>query len=101
MTNQDHPHRRYNALTGDWILVSPHRTERPWLGKRENTAAANRSQHDPTCYLCPGNKRAGGIQNPNYTTPYVFTNDYPALLPDPSVALDSDADADLFRRQAV
>ncbi len=55
------PHRRYNALTGDWVLVSPHRTKRPWLGRVEPSAPDNRPQHDPKCYLCPGNERANGL----------------------------------------
>lgn len=76
------PHRRFNPLTGEWILVSPHRTKRPWQGQQEKPVAANRPQHDPKCYLCPGNERAGGFQNPNYETTFVFQNDYSALLPD-------------------
>ena len=79
---QDCPHRRYNALTGDWILVSPHRTQRPWQGHREKDAASQRPPYDPQCYLCPGNLRADGGTNPNYAETFVFTNDYPALLPD-------------------
>ena len=77
----DHPHRRFNALTGDWILVSPHRTKRPWQGKLESAPAAIRPQHDPKCYLCAGNERAGGERNPEYQGTYVFTNDYAAILP--------------------
>ena len=84
MSALNHPHRRYNALSGDWILVSPHRTQRPWQGKHENTAAEVRPRYDPTCYLCPGNTRAGGERNPNYAETFVFTNDFPALLPDDS-----------------
>ncbi|MEM1219064.1 MAG: UDP-glucose--hexose-1-phosphate uridylyltransferase [Bacteroidota bacterium] len=75
------PHRRYNPLTGEWVLVSPHRTKRPWQGKSEPIANAKRSSYDPNCYLCPGNTRAGGQQNPNYTDTFIFTNDYAALLP--------------------
>lgn len=76
------PHRRRNALTGEWILVSPQRTQRPWQG--ESTAAARETslRYDPTCYLCPGNERAGGERNPAYDETYVFDNDYAALLPD-------------------
>ncbi len=77
------PHRRLNALTGDWILVSPHRTQRPWHGKVESEAHARRPQYDPECYLCPGNRRAGGSINPAYETTFVFENDFAALLPDP------------------
>ncbi len=78
----EHPHRRYNALTGEWILVSPHRTKRPWQGKQETIPAAQRPQHDPTCYLCPGNERAGGHLNPKYESTFAFTNDFAALLSD-------------------
>ncbi|MCB9303678.1 MAG: UDP-glucose--hexose-1-phosphate uridylyltransferase [Lewinellaceae bacterium] len=78
----DHPHRRLNILTGEWILVSPHRTKRPWQGKVEKSVEAVRPDYDPGCYLCPGNERAGGFSNPDYTGTYVFTNDFAALLPD-------------------
>lgn len=78
----DMPHRRKNALTGDWVLVSPHRMRRPWQGQVERPAPENRPEYDPNCYLCPGNTRAGGERNPVYTSTYVFTNDFPALLPD-------------------
>jgi UDPglucose--hexose-1-phosphate uridylyltransferase len=78
----DHPHRRFNALTGEWILVSPHRTKRPWLGQVETTTRARRPSYDPNCYLCPGNERAGGARNPEYSGTFVFDNDYAALLPD-------------------
>ena len=82
----NHPHRRYNPLTDKYVLVSPHRTKRPWQGKQEKTNQETRPQHDPTCYLCPGNTRANGIQNPEYTSTYVFTNDFAALLPDTPIA---------------
>jgi UDPglucose--hexose-1-phosphate uridylyltransferase len=75
------PHRRYNPLLHEWVLVSPHRTERPWLGKVEKLAPSSALRYDPGCYLCPGNERAGGARNPNYTGTFVFDNDYPALLP--------------------
>jgi UDPglucose--hexose-1-phosphate uridylyltransferase len=78
----DFPHRRFNALTGDWVLVSPHRTQRPWLGQLEKTPAAQRPAYDPNCYLCPGNQRAGDARNPVYDNTFVFTNDFSALLPD-------------------
>jgi UDPglucose--hexose-1-phosphate uridylyltransferase len=74
------PHRRFNSLTGDWVLVSPNRTERPWLGRAEAPAPALVPRHDPSCYLCPGNSRAGGQGNPRYTSTFVFDNDFPALL---------------------
>jgi UDPglucose--hexose-1-phosphate uridylyltransferase len=72
-------HRRRNALTGDWVLVSPHRTQRPWLGQQEKAAPETRPQYDPTCYLCPGNTRSNGTRNPTYEHTFVFTNDFPAL----------------------
>jgi len=76
------PHRRLNPLTREWVLVSPHRTQRPWLGKVEKAAQPSALQYDPDCYLCPGNARAGGVHNPQYKHTFVFDNDYPALLPE-------------------
>jgi len=76
------PHRRLNPLTREWVLVSPHRTQRPWLGKVEKAAQPSALQYDPDCYLCPGNARAGGVHNPQYSQTFVFDNDYPALLPE-------------------
>jgi UDPglucose--hexose-1-phosphate uridylyltransferase len=75
------PHRRLNVLTGEWVLVSPHRTDRPWQG-RQDQPAGSPPAHDPGCYLCPGNQRAGGARNPDYTGTFAFDNDYPALLPE-------------------
>jgi UDPglucose--hexose-1-phosphate uridylyltransferase len=85
----EHPHRRYNALTGEWILVSPHRTKRPWLGQVERPPQEDRPPYDPTCYLCPGNQRAGDERNPHYDSTFVFTNDFAALLPDSPEAAPS------------
>jgi UDPglucose--hexose-1-phosphate uridylyltransferase len=78
----NHPHRRYNPLSREWVLVSPHRTQRPWQGQVEQPAPEQRPAYDPKCYLCPGNERAGGERNPAYASTFVFTNDYAALLQD-------------------
>ncbi|MDZ7316232.1 MAG: UDP-glucose--hexose-1-phosphate uridylyltransferase [candidate division KSB1 bacterium] len=94
----DHPHRRYNALTGEWVLVSPHRAKRPWKGQIESPPPDERPAYDPHCYLCPGNKRAVGEVNPNYTSTFVFTNDFPALLPDVPQAACED---ELIRYRSV
>lgn len=75
------PHRRLNALTQEWVLVSPHRTTRPWQGELAKLAAESQPHYDPNCYLCPGNARAGGIRNPEYTSTFVFENDFAALKP--------------------
>ena len=78
----EHPHRRYNPLTRQWDLVSPHRTKRPWQGQVETPPLERRPSYDPDCYLCPGNARAGGARNPQYSGTFVFDNDFAALLPD-------------------
>ena len=75
------PHRRLNALTQEWVLVSPHRTMRPWQGEVAKLPAESQPRYDPTCYLCPGNARAGGIRNPEYASTFVFENDFAALKP--------------------
>lgn len=95
-------------MTGEWVLASPHRAKRPWLGQVEKTLAEHTPTHDPTCYLCPGNTRVGGtIVNPAYTGTYVFDNDFPALLtPEAMAAAEGHASAaigsgDLFRAEPV
>jgi UDPglucose--hexose-1-phosphate uridylyltransferase len=78
----EHPHRRHNPLSGDWVLVSPHRAQRPWQGHQEAADRAPRPAHDPGCYLCAGNARVNGERNPDYAGTYVFDNDFAALTPD-------------------
>jgi UDPglucose--hexose-1-phosphate uridylyltransferase len=78
---QQTPHRRFNPLLREWVLVSPHRTQRPWLGKIDQASSPDRLGYDPQCYLCPENARAGGAHNPKYTSTFVFDNDYAALVP--------------------
>jgi UDPglucose--hexose-1-phosphate uridylyltransferase len=79
---KEHPHRRFNPLTQEWVLVSPHRTQRPWQGQVEKLPPESQPSYDPNCYMCPGNPRATGAITPTYTGTFVFDNDYPALLPD-------------------
>jgi UDPglucose--hexose-1-phosphate uridylyltransferase len=93
------PHRRWNPLKREWVVVSPHRTQRPWQGQTEDTAKPQSLAYDPTCYLCPGNTRAGGHQTPNYAGTYVFENDFAALKPDVSDASLDIANASLLRAQ--
>lgn len=88
---EEHPHTRLNLLTNEWVLVSPHRSKRPWQGKVETLPVDNRPEYDEACYLCPGNKRVDGSLNPNYTEPFAFTNDFSALLPNtPTGGLEKD-----------
>lgn len=76
-------HRRWNPLSRRWVLVSPHRSLRPWQGHQDTPAEISTVEYDPNCYLCPRNVRANGEKNPNYVTTYAFVNDFAALLPDP------------------
>ena len=77
------PHRRYDPLSDQWVLVSAGRTQRPWQGHKERVASVEtRPSYDPACYLCPGNTRVSGGRNPDYTSTWVFTNDFAALRPD-------------------
>ncbi|MFZ4834754.1 galactose-1-phosphate uridylyltransferase [Rouxiella sp. Mn2063] len=86
----DHPHRRYNPLTDQWVMVSPHRAKRPWQGQQETPSQESLPQHSPDCFLCPGNKRVTGDVNPDYQGTFVFTNDFAALMPDTPFAPESD-----------
>ncbi|MEN8122671.1 MAG: UDP-glucose--hexose-1-phosphate uridylyltransferase [Bacteroidota bacterium] len=95
---EDHPHRRYNPLTGAWIQVSPHRAKRPWQGQEEDIATEKKTEYDEKCYLCPTNTRAGSDTNPDYKDTYSFVNDFSALLPDiPDGKIE---DGGLFRAEA-
>jgi len=78
------PHRRFNPLVDEWVLVSTERTRRPWLGLQDASIRASDVAYDPTCYLCPTNTRANGLVNPAYDRTFVFTNDFAALQPDGS-----------------
>ncbi len=98
MPEKQEVHRRFNALTGRWVLVSPHRTQRPWLGQLEPTAEQAGLLYDPDCYLCPGNRRANGEVNPAYAGAWAFDNDFPALLP---IADGEPASDELLRAERV
>ena len=75
-------HRRFNILTQEWVLVSPHRTKRPWQGQEEEQVKDQRESYDASCYLCPGNVRANGEKNPEYKSTFVFKNDFAAIQED-------------------
>lgn len=94
----DHPHRRFNPLTEDWVLVSPHRAKRPWQGQTEAVSEPELPHHDPNCYLCAGNTRISGEQNPDYADTFVFGNDFGALTAD-TPAYETEQDP-LMRVQA-
>lgn len=102
MTGPRTPHRRYNPLLDEWVLVSPHRLERPWQGQVEPEGTDVRLAYDASCYLCPGNVRANGERNPAYTTTFAFDNDYPALVSEPGAgAARDEASAALIASQPV
>lgn len=95
----EHPHRRRNPLTGDWVLVSPHRTKRPWQGSTEKPVLAKRPQHDASCYLCAGNTRANGKVNPEYQDTFVFENDFAALNLETKSLESTDTSNSFFKQQ--
>lgn len=95
------PHRQFNPLKGEWVLVSPHRTKRPWQGQVEKKAVDRRPEYDPKCYLCPGNNRAGDAVNPAYKSTNVFTNDFAALLPDTEYLETGMGESTLLRNENV
>ncbi|HLE14290.1 MAG TPA: UDP-glucose--hexose-1-phosphate uridylyltransferase [Anaerolineales bacterium] len=99
------PHRRFNPLTRDWVVVSPQRTRRPWLGQLEKPLQEEIPLYDPACMLCPGNQRSSGSYNPDYTGTFVFENDFPALLgpeqgEQPIQSVSANPDGSLFTAQS-
>ena len=90
------PHRRFNPLINEWVLVSPHRAKRPWQGQKETVANDERPAYDPTCYLCPGNVRANGEVNPTYLSSFVFENDFAALKKE-EIEFEESKDATFFK----
>jgi UDPglucose--hexose-1-phosphate uridylyltransferase len=94
----DAPHRRFNRLAGEWVLVSPHRNQRPWQGQQEPATVVDNPAHDPKCYLCAGNTRNSGAVNPDYKGVYVFDNDFPSLIADTAAGQSDDP---LFRAENV
>jgi len=101
MSHAPRAHRRHDLLTGQWVLVSAQRSERPWQGQQEPINHQNRAQYDPNCYLCPGNVRANGDTNPDYTDTLVFENDFPSLTAAESVAADGLSTDRLLRQESV
>ncbi len=89
MAFSEQPHRRFNPLKNEWVLVSPHRAKRPWQGQQDTPDNKVRPQHDPDCYLCAGNERAGGLHNPDYKHVFIFDNDFAALMPGEGCVVDN------------
>ena len=88
MAFSEQPHRRFNPLKNEWVLVSPHRAKRPWQGQQDTPDNNVRPLHDPDCYLCAGNERAGGLHNPDYKHVFIFDNDFAALMPGEGCEVD-------------